>query len=309
MTSPGFAVRPAESPGAWVKRTVNGLVDPVIEHIQKAPSDPGETAHLIRVATKQLRALLRLLRPAIPERAFQHHNTKLKAIAASLATGRDRDVSRETLALLAGNPKRKRYQILMTLAPLLETGASPEADHASLPELQKAAQALDRSRHALLRMRIPSGAWSPLLQGMIKTFRRARRRRKQALSHPDDDTFHRWRIPVKQLYFQLQWLEPLWPKRFQKMIRNLHRLEKKLGSDHDLSVLQNLLTPPGKQIHPHPLTVLSKAITKHHRHLRHRAKSLGQKLFHPSSNHFANHGRQHAYHLLSGIDSKNKKPP
>jgi CHAD domain-containing protein len=57
-----------------------------------------------------------------------------------------------------------------------------------------------------------------------------------SFAHPTGLAFHRWRIRVKHLYYQLEWLEPVRPKRFAAMLKRLHRLEEKLGADHDLAV-------------------------------------------------------------------------
>jgi CHAD domain-containing protein len=62
-----------------------------------------------------------------------------------------------------------------------------------------------------------------------------------ALDDGDDQAFHKWRIRVKNLYYELQLLEPVWRKRFKKMLSRLTKLQDKIDDDHDLVVLKGLL--------------------------------------------------------------------
>ena len=43
-----------------------------------------------------------------------------------------------------------------------------------------------------------------------------------ALRHGDDEAFHKWRIRVKNLYYELQTLHHVWPERLDKMVAGLH---------------------------------------------------------------------------------------
>jgi CHAD domain-containing protein len=65
------------------------------------------------------------------------------------------------------------------------------------------------------------------------------------LRQGDDEAFHKWHIRVKNLYYELQMLQPVWPERLVKMVADLRQLEEKIGADHDLVVLkQSLLKTP-----------------------------------------------------------------
>ncbi len=101
---------------------------------------------------------------------------------------------------------------------------------------------LQRSRQNIQRLRIVGDEWRSLGPGLAQVYRSGRRRMRSALTSGDDAAaFHRWRTRVKVLYYQLQMLNSVWPKRLGKTVAFLRKLEHKLGADHDLSVLKSVL--------------------------------------------------------------------
>jgi CHAD domain-containing protein len=64
---------------------------------------------------------------------------------------------------------------------------------------------------------------------------------KRAFSEGDDVSFHRWRIRLKNLYYELQFLEPIFSRRLRSMTARLKRLETMIGDDHDIAVLKGSL--------------------------------------------------------------------
>jgi CHAD domain-containing protein len=302
MKTTGFTVNAKEPVRAWVNRTVTGLMESVLPRARDEGSDPVETAHLIRVAAKQLRALLRLLRRAVSAKAFECEDARLKTAADWLAPGRDRTVARETLTSLVADaaPGRSR-ETLARLQYQLDEHTTNSQEHGSGGVIARAAPGLEKAGLLMKRMRLAGDGWDDIRRGLVKVYRRTRRRMKEALSHPDDEAFHRWRIPAKQLYYQLQWLEPVWPGRFSKMVRQLHRLEKKLGSDHDLAVLKEmLLSPAAGFIDAASACELRRTAGKRSRRLRQKCQSLGEKLFCQSPQAFAKQCGRHWREWLNG---------
>ena len=68
----------------------------------QAKGDHAVAVHETRKALKRLRALLRLIRPAIGDDAFRHENAQLRDIGLSLSGARDRHVLLETVNKLEG---------------------------------------------------------------------------------------------------------------------------------------------------------------------------------------------------------------
>ena len=85
-----------------------------------APDKPRDKGiHDCRRRLKKLRALLRLVRPAIGEKAFHKHNSALRDAALLLSGARDLFVLEETLTSLeAGAPARTKPAVVALRAAI-----------------------------------------------------------------------------------------------------------------------------------------------------------------------------------------------
>lgn len=278
MKTPDMTLRVDEPVKAGILRLADALIDDALRCARHPSRDPVEDVHVFRTTTKRLRALLQLIRPVISEIAFERENARLKNAACRLALSRDRAVAGITLkALVKSAPGH--------LPPGAQSRAGGGADHDEAPAngarrraMSQAARDLEQARGGLHRLRIEAEGWAAIGPGLLRVYRQARRRMQEASAHPTDLAFHRWRIRVKHLYYQLEWLEPVWPKRFAAMLKRLHRLEEKLGADHDLVVLRKTLkTAPGGFDTPDVRRVKESAARKSKR-LRRSSKRLGAKV-------------------------------
>ena len=260
---------------------VTGLIDPVMRRAAQPQRGQAETIHLLRTTTKQLRALLRMLRPLISATTFEREDARLKAAADRVASGRDLAVARATLTMLAkAAPDARNRAALVRLRHSLHEHTTPSPERDPARAIGESARDLEHSGRALRRMRIAPGDWHAVAPGITDVYRRAQRRMKAAQKDRNDEAFHQWRIPAKRLSYQLRWIEPFWPKRFSPMIRHLHKLEEDLGNDHDVAVLRALLlSPPGGFTDAEAAGLLRMAAGRRTRRLRRRCLSLGKDLF------------------------------
>ncbi len=60
----------------------------------RGPEDPVVAVHETRKSLKRLRALLRLIRPAIGESVFHHENAQVREIARILTVRHERELKR-----------------------------------------------------------------------------------------------------------------------------------------------------------------------------------------------------------------------
>ena len=98
MKSPKLSLRAGEPVRAGLLRVGDGLIRHALGCIERPTCDPGEDVHAVRTTLKRLRALLRLVRPAIGRMAFERENARLRKAAQRLASSRDAQVARQTLA-------------------------------------------------------------------------------------------------------------------------------------------------------------------------------------------------------------------
>lgn len=281
MKAAELTLRADEPVKAGILRLADALIDDALRCARHPTGDPVEDVHFFRTTTKRLRALLQLIRPVITESAFARENARLKKAANRLAFSRDRAVAGITLrALVKSDPDHVSpgAQDQNRTRGGIDQAQTP-ANDARERAMSRAARDLEQARRDLHRLRIDAEGWAAIEPGLLRVYRQARRRMRAAFARPTDLAFHRWRIRVKHLYYQLEWLEPVRPKRFAAMLKCLHKLEEKLGADHDLVVLRNMLkTAPGRFDTPEAIRCAKKSAARKSMRLRRSSKRLGAKV-------------------------------
>ena len=241
---PLLQFRVDESVRDGLARISGELIQRALARIECAGKNRAEDLHQVRVTIKRLRALLRLARPVISEAFCDRENRRLKDIADRLASFRDATVSRQTLATLAKRvaDKRSEEAFDVVLARFVKHGFDPSGFRVRREQaLRHAASSLAESKQSFENMLVPTEDWQALGPGLQMVYGRSRNRMLRALSYQTPETFHDWRKQVKYLYYQLQMLGSISPKRLEPMLRRLRKLEDRLGEDHDLAVLERLL--------------------------------------------------------------------
>jgi CHAD domain-containing protein len=226
---------------AW-KRVVAGLLGGALHRLRHPGADSAEDIHSVRVAIKHVRALLRLVRPALPEKVFRREDNRLKTAAQRLSALRDTDVGRDLLRDLAEKSHRKSEQKALALVRASYDSAIPE----TLLQSHEAARrglvrTLESGRRDLRDLHLEANEWVAVGPGLRAIYRSCRSRMKMALRTGDDPAFHRWRTRLKNLLHALQFLTPIQPGKIARLTRKLTRLHQQIGRDHDLMVLSETL--------------------------------------------------------------------
>jgi CHAD domain-containing protein len=269
---------------AGLLRIADGLIQNAADRIRYPTSDRGGDVHLLRVTIKRLRALLRLIRPVISERVFARENTRLRKAAWRLSLARDSDVARQTLAMLSVSNDRERAAVASALAGFSEHDESRREISETANEIELD---LEQTRMALHQIRITGHEWEAIGPGIEDVYRQCRKRMRGALGQGDDEAFHKWRIRVKNLYYELQTLQPVWPERLVKMVADLQQLEDKIGADHDLVVLKrSLLETPDAFGGIKAVEHVVGLVNEKSKQLRRETEPLGEAIFDQTSRRF-----------------------
>jgi adenylate cyclase len=224
-----------------------------LEHLQSnhdggANSDDPEYIHQMRVATRRLRAALRLFAPVLPSEVADTLLPPLRAQMALLGAARDMDVllgeiAAPVLASLAAEPRLAALVGLITERRFRERSAAKQALRSSAfgQFILLAGELLHRP---LVQPQSPDG------EGSLAAFadRRIRRlhkkvRRLAAAADIDDPTsLHALRIGIKRLRYALEFFGPLaGGKRHGRSIEKLAALQDALGQINDLANAGRLL--------------------------------------------------------------------
>ncbi len=271
-----------------VRRGVLRLAQHVAVHARRIPpsaaGDLPRAVHEARLSLKHARALLRLVSQGLEQTppALTRLDAQLKKAAQVLAPARDIDVGQATLArLIQGSPARDRSR----LDPLRHWLATqhrkqPVQPGPILAGLAAIPPLLDRVALSLDRAPWPKHAWRVLESSLQTGYRRARRRLASAADSGEASEFHRARTSTKRLMYQTRLLRSASPARAGRLSRQLDRIQKLLGDDHDLALLDaSLERAPAKVGDSKSRKRLRATLALRQRKLRRRATRLAREAF------------------------------
>lgn len=207
----------------------------------ETPRLSDRAVHAVRKELKRTRAMLRLMRTGLGERAYRRDNAELRDVARSLSGVRDSRVLLDTLQGLSrhrdGGSGRGQTDLCKQL----------RRDHASARRLlHDEAAAVQQARAVLraVRDRLAAGnargyRWSVLETGLRRVYVRARQALRRVRTRPSAENLHELRKQTKYLWHQLQALTPPRDRRNGARIEATHHLSDLLGDDHNLTVLRH----------------------------------------------------------------------
>lgn len=232
-----------------------------------------ERVHKARQATKDIRALLRLVRPALP--AFRPAHDAMRDAARLLAHMRDISVRRASLNWLIKKHYLTGYTPALVLLDHHLAQARPAADdEARRIDLFAKAIAAAAGNDALWQ--IGPGDWTDIAEGATFTHRAARRAMRRAEKYGHPEHFHAWRKQVKHHAVHLALLQPLLDSAGPPADETLVELGNRLGRHHDLqALLAYVEAEPGLAETLAP--VLRDAIHRAHKKLGRDAFRLGRR--------------------------------
>lgn len=191
--------------------------------------------HDTRKALKRIRALLRLVRPALGEADFRRENERYRVIGELLSGTRDAEVLQETLAKLlarAGNAERKSITVMADAFARRLHDATASQEHVS-----QAIAELEKGGVAMRALKVGEGRFEPVFAGMEAVYRAGRKAMDEAYAEPGDEAFHEWRKSVQRHWRHMALLSRAWPEAMHARMVLAKELSDVLGYDHDLTVL------------------------------------------------------------------------
>jgi CHAD domain-containing protein len=262
---------------------------------ESAPDDPGTAVHDVRKDAKKLRALLRLLQPAIDPKLRRRENRAIAELARGLSGSRDAAVLAAQAADLRERAVGQAPEATFTAVhdAFAQASGGAELDGA-IPAAVADLDALDEriAGWPLDRVRRRT-----LIDGLERTYRRGRDELRRVQREPGDAAqLHEWRKRVKDLWYQERLLRDAWPGVLKAQAAELDDLGELLGDDHDLSVLHDQLTAPdgvgtGLAVDLEPVVA---AIDARRAHLQARALAIGTRVYAEKPSAFA---RRHRAYL------------
>lgn len=224
-----------------------------IEQFFASDADSTATVHESRKALKRLRALLHLVRGHIGEVAFREENAVLRSAGRILAPVRDAWVMIACVeSLPAGSSRQVAVQdtLRSRLVERYSTVAAARlGDSQSMTDLSTTLRAARRrymawpvadARVAPAKVRV-AHRFDTVEPGLTRVYDTGRRRLGKSRDDPSEPMFHNWRKQVKYLRHHIEMLEVIWPEVLGAYQREIARLARSLGDEHDLALLEDLI--------------------------------------------------------------------
>lgn len=219
-------------------RVVDALIDSAADGLSHESRNGEQDIHQERTTIKRLRALLRLIRPAVDPAFFNRENARLRTAAGLLSFARDTEVALGTLKTLPVSNQIDQYAVRSVLSSFEDKVECPNDLDETMAEVRRR---LAQTRRNFHQLKLRGTEREILERGLGAVYRQGRNRMRDAIDLGEDSAFHRWRIRAKNPYYELEFLESVWPKRLHRLVSRLSKLQDEIGLDHDAAVLRGWL--------------------------------------------------------------------
>lgn len=277
----GYKLKRNKTVKKSIQRVGAEQIDKAIAEIDDPGLDRHKAVHQVRKRCKKLRALIRLVRPALGK-TYKHENERFRDIARNLAGMRDEQSMVEALERLLGTlDEAEREEFDGVLGELRArrdaTAATAEQDPQLL--LADARQALVKARGEVDQWQLDAKGFQAVSGGFAQTYKRGRQAVKLAFRTDSAGAFHEWRKRVKYHTHHLRLLRPLWPQVNEVWEMESKNLADILGEDHDLAMLDALMEFEDENLAADKTRKrLQDIIQKEQKRLRGEAWAIGQRL-------------------------------
>jgi CHAD domain-containing protein len=252
MTTDGTAPSaPPEKPGLrltiGVPETLRALARDILTEGRTALSDrnlsDAEAVHDFRKAMKRWRAFLRLLQPFLGDEG-RRMRLEAAALARSLAGARDATTALDALADLTKRTDALSARSIATITARIDS-LRVAAEGVLLTDETRARTdaVLADAEQSIKFWPLAAIGYKQVATELADGYRRARDAVPRDWMAADAETLHELRKRVVIHRYQMEIIEPLWPRFAQFWVGEAQRLRDRLGHHQDLVTFTHLTTP------------------------------------------------------------------
>jgi CHAD domain-containing protein len=272
--------KPALQPKAAIGPAVRAIAAHVLAKARTAMTDPElssqDAVHDFRRAMKEWRALMRLLAPFVAD--AERWRIEARDHARSLAHARDSQAVLNAFDDLLKKGMVLSQRTIATVRERIEALRGSEERAVLTPELRDGILGwLDEAAAAVEQWPLDPLDFDAIAAQLTVGYRSARRRLPSDWSLATPESLHALRRRVVDHRYQIELIEPLWPRFARMWTEEAERLRDRLGKCQDLAVLDRLTGP--HQPLAHWRSRLAPACAERREELSHRAARIARRLF------------------------------
>ena len=272
--------KPALQPRAAIGPAVRAIAADILNHARAAIIDPERSSqdavHHFRRAMKQWRSLMRLLAPFIPD-ALRWRN-EARDHARSLSQARDVQSALNAFDDIVKKGLALSERSTATIRSRIEAIRGNEEQAVLTPQLRDAIIAwLDEAAAAIELWPLDAFDFGAIAGRLAAGYRDAQRLIPSDWLSASAEDLHRLRRRVVDHRYQMDLIEPLWPRLGRMWTEEAERLRDRLGRCQDLEVLKQLTAP--HQPLAHWRSRLTPACAERTAELAQRAARIASRLF------------------------------
>src|SRR5439155_2083796 len=200
----GFRLKLREPLPDGLKRVFREQVQSALGLCRHPAKQRGVTVHEVRKHLKKLRAAMRLTVGEVGKNQHAREDRCVREIGRLVSDLRDAQVRLQTLIQLRDETAKGASE---NHFPRIEELLSMERESfsAAFAGWQKQAiPKLERVGERLSRWPLSGITWKQICGVVAKSYRRGQNRLAKALKKRDPESFHVWRMSVKELWYQLR---------------------------------------------------------------------------------------------------------
>jgi len=239
--------KPALRPGEPVAAALGAIAHDILSEARSALDDAERAdavaVHDYRKAMKRWRAFLRLIERFL---GVDGHRLRLEArdLARHLAHARDGQAMLDSLADIERHESGLSPTSLNSMRTRIEAIRQAAETTTLTPELRERLRAgLDSAARAVNFWQLETVGFADLAGELARHYRRARGAMPGDWARADATALHELRQRVVEHRYQMDLVEPLWPRLGKLWVGEAQRLRERLGSHHDLVVLTQMTAP------------------------------------------------------------------
>src|SRR5205809_1316219 len=228
----GFRLKLREPLPDGLKRVFREQIESALRLCQQPAKQRGVTVHEVRKHLKKLRAAMRLAVDEVGKNRHAGEDRCVREIGRLVSDLRDAHVRLQTLIQLhdetakgSGENHFPHIEELLSLERESFSAAFAGWQKQAIPKLERVGGRLSKWPLAGI-------TWKQICGTVGKTYKRGQRGLAKTIKKPEPENFHAWRKRVKDIWYQLRILQPLYRLVLEKIAADAEVLGELLGRDH-----------------------------------------------------------------------------